>query len=67
MPTWDDRLGDLEKATDLPKRIRDELEEFFLSTTFFTAKNAKIRGWAGRAKTQSFIRNRMKKVKAAST
>ena len=39
IPTWNDRLGDLEKASDLPKRIRDELEQFFLSTTFFTAKN----------------------------
>ena len=23
IPTWNDRLGDLEKASDLPKRIRD--------------------------------------------
>jgi inorganic pyrophosphatase len=56
MPLWDDRFGDLERARDLPKRIRDELEEFFLSTTFFTAKNAKIQGWKGRRASQAFIR-----------
>jgi inorganic pyrophosphatase len=56
IPRWNDRLGDLERAKDLPKRIREELEEFFLSTTFFTAKNAKIHGWKGRVATESFIR-----------
>jgi len=60
IPTWNDRLGDLERAGDLPKRIREELEQFFLSATFFTGKNAKIRGWAGQAKTEAFIRRRMK-------
>jgi len=59
LPTWNDRLGDLEKAADLPKRIRDELEGFFLDTTFFTAKNAKIQGWASKAKTEKFIRKQM--------
>jgi len=56
MPLWNDRLGDLERAKDLPDRIRNELEEFFLSTTFFTAKNAKIHGWKGRAVSEAFIR-----------
>ena len=56
MPLWNDRLGDLERAKDLPKQIREELEEFFLSTTFFTAKNAKIQGWKGKAATDAFIR-----------
>jgi len=59
LPTWNDRLGDLEKAADLPTRIRDELEGFFLDTTFFTAKNAKIQGWASKAKTEKFIRKQM--------
>ena len=63
IPTWNDRLGDLEKTSDLPKRIRDELEQFFLSTTFFTAKNAKIRGWANTSKTEAFIREHIKAAK----
>lgn len=56
IPKWDDRLRDVEKAADLPKRIRDELEQFFISTTFFTAKSAKIRGWANKARADAFIR-----------
>jgi inorganic pyrophosphatase len=57
LPIWNDRLGDLEKAKDLPKRIRAELEQFFLSVTFFTAKNACIRGWIGKTQTEAFIRD----------
>jgi inorganic pyrophosphatase len=60
IPNWDDRLGEVEKAADLPKRIRDELEQFFLSTTFFTAKNVKIEGWANKGKTEAFIRKHIK-------
>ena len=59
-PTWNDRLGDVEKTDDLPERICEELEQFFLSTTFFTAKNAKIKGWADKAQTNVFIREHMK-------
>ena len=47
MPTWHDRLGELEKATELPARFREEIEQFFLSATFFTDKAAKIKGWRG--------------------
>jgi len=65
IPTWNDRLGDLEKAEDLPKRIRDELEEFFLNATFFTTKNAKIRGWGSKAETEKFIRQQMTDPKAS--
>jgi inorganic pyrophosphatase len=61
IPTWNDRLGDLERATDLPKRIRQELEEFFVDTTFFTGKNIEIRGWEGKSKTEAFIRGQTKK------
>jgi inorganic pyrophosphatase len=47
MPIWHDRLGELEKATDLPERVKAEIEQFFLSATFFTDKQAKITGWRG--------------------
>jgi inorganic pyrophosphatase len=64
IPTWNDRLGDLERTRDLPKRIREELEEFFASTTFFTTKNVKIRGWESKAQTEAFIRRRMNRADA---
>jgi hypothetical protein len=45
MPTWHDRLGEFERATDLPARLREEIEQFFLDTTFFTGKKQRIIGW----------------------
>jgi nicotinamidase-related amidase len=44
---WHDRMGELEKATDLPARVKAEIEQFFLSATLFTDKQAKITGWSG--------------------
>ena len=47
MPSWHERMGEFEKATGLPKRLREEIEQFFVSATFFTGKDAKIEGWRG--------------------
>lgn len=47
LPTWHGRLGELEKAKQLPERLRQEIEQFFLSVTFFTQKAARIKGWRG--------------------
>jgi inorganic pyrophosphatase len=47
MPIWHDRMGELEKAADLPARVKAEIEQFFLSATFFTDKRAKVMGWRG--------------------
>jgi hypothetical protein len=44
MPSWHDRLEAYENASDLPERLREEIERFFLSTTFFSAKKPKILG-----------------------
>ena len=46
-PCWPDRLGEFTQASELPARLREEVEQFFLSTTFFSAKNAKVLGWKG--------------------
>lgn len=47
MPAWDDQLGELERAADLPRSLRTEIEQFFVNTTFFTAKNARVLAWKG--------------------
>jgi inorganic pyrophosphatase len=47
MPSWHERMGEFEKATGLPERLREEIEQFFVSATFFTGKDAKIEGWRG--------------------
>jgi hypothetical protein len=33
MPIWHDRMGELEKAADLPAPVKAETEQFFLSVT----------------------------------
>jgi inorganic pyrophosphatase len=55
IPLWHDRLGELERATDLPTRLRDEIEQFFLSATFFTGKKPKIIGWKSARKAASLV------------
>jgi inorganic pyrophosphatase len=47
MPIWHDRLGDFEKASGLPDRLKKEIEQFFVSATFFTGKDVRIEGWRG--------------------
>jgi inorganic pyrophosphatase len=56
IPSWHDRLGEFERATDLPKRLCKEIEQFFLSTTFFTAKKPKILGWKGPKRAAAIIK-----------
>jgi inorganic pyrophosphatase len=56
MPLWHDRLEEFERASELPKRLREEIEQFFLSTTFFTAKNPKVIAWKGRKRASEIIR-----------
>src|SRR5262245_9770342 len=60
MPVWHDRLGELEKAGELPDRLKEEIEQFFLSATFLTGKKPKLNGWRrsqGRGKLVHAERN----------
>jgi inorganic pyrophosphatase len=56
-PAWHNRVGEFESASDLPERLREEIEQFFLSTTFFTTKMPNILGWRGPKKASSLIRD----------
>jgi inorganic pyrophosphatase len=56
VPAWHDRIGEFEHPSDLPPRLKEEIEQFFLSTTFFTTKKPAILGWRGAKKASSFIR-----------
>ena len=38
MPSWDEWMAEFEKATGSPERLREEIEQFFVSATFFTGK-----------------------------
>jgi inorganic pyrophosphatase len=61
MPIWNDKLGEFERVTDLPERLKEELEQFFLSTAFFTSKKLKLRGWSDAKDATRYIkRSRMR-------
>lgn len=56
VPVGYERMADMRTLDDLPRRVREEIEQFFLSATFFTAKNAEIRGWKGAEDTEAYVR-----------
>jgi inorganic pyrophosphatase len=47
VPLGSDRFHDSTSPEDLSKRLREEIEHFFLDTTFFSQKDARILGWKG--------------------
>jgi inorganic pyrophosphatase len=47
MPVWHERWGKIKDASDLPDRLKEEIERFFLNATFFTGKDPEITGWRG--------------------
>jgi inorganic pyrophosphatase len=51
----------IDSAPNLPKRLREEIEQFFVSATFFTGKDPKIIGWRGPQAVERLIREAAKK------
>ena len=47
LPIHARREGEVKSALLLPKRLRDEIEHFFIAVTALEGKDAKILGWAG--------------------
>jgi inorganic pyrophosphatase len=66
MPVWHHRLGEFERAADLPRRLRAEIEQFFLSGTFFTEKDPQILGWRGLRKAEALVRMAKKEFDSRS-
>ena len=56
VPLAAERLQDLIDPRSLPLRMREEIERFFLSTTFFTHKDARIQGWRGAGHAERLVR-----------
>ena len=54
-PLGASRLGDARDVREMPGALLDELEKFFLDAVFFTPKNARARGWAGRSAADKLI------------
>jgi inorganic pyrophosphatase len=58
-PSWHQALSMLEEARDLPKGVREQIEQFFVSSVAFTGKQITIKGWGSAIATKDFIdRNR---------
>ena len=55
VPLWHDRIGHFVHTPDIPRRLREEIEQFFVSATFFTEKNPKILGWRGPRRATALI------------
>ncbi len=56
VPLGAERFADLRDAGALPQRAREEIERFFLDTTFFTQKDARVLGWEGAAEADARVR-----------
>jgi inorganic pyrophosphatase len=49
------RYENLHGPGDLAPRLRQEIEHFFLSATFFESKNCRILGWSGATEAEKMI------------
>jgi inorganic pyrophosphatase len=47
VPVKAKRFEEIHTPDDMSARLREELERFFLSTTFFSSKDPRILGWKG--------------------
>ncbi len=61
-PLWYQRMDAIEAAPELPKNLREQLEQFFVSADFFTGKEPKILGWRGPKAATGLVREAAKKA-----
>ncbi|HEX3344262.1 MAG TPA: inorganic diphosphatase [Polyangiaceae bacterium] len=52
VPRDDPRLDDV---SDLPRRVREELEQFFVTAIEMTDKRVRVEGWDGSAKANKLV------------
>jgi inorganic pyrophosphatase len=57
LPAWSNSIGDVKDFNDLPKPLRQQMEQFFVNNTFFTGKKIKLEGWQGRRAAERMIRS----------
>jgi inorganic pyrophosphatase len=57
VPERDPRTASLHGVKDLPERIRDELELFFVSSVQLEGKDARVVGWGGPEVALALVRN----------
>lgn len=55
LPVKYERGAPVEDADDLPRRLREEIEQFFLMTVVFGKKNPRVLGWGGAAEADALV------------
>lgn len=55
VPVKTSRFDDIRDEKDISKRMRDEIEQFFLTVVLFAQKNVKLLGWGGRDEAMAII------------
>ena len=55
-PAWSGFRGRIERVSYLPKETMEELEQFFMNTSFLTLKKLRITGWRGPRAARGLIR-----------
>ena len=63
VPLGSDRFHETLEPEDLSPRLKEEIEHFFLDTTFFSQKEARILGWKGPKYATDKVRKAMRKPK----
>ena len=56
VPTWNERLREVDDYRGLPPRMREEIEQFFSTVTFFTGKDVRLEGWRSRKAAERLVR-----------
>jgi inorganic pyrophosphatase len=59
LPKWNNGLADTKDVKGLPKKMRQELEQFFLNATLFTGKKVELEGWRGRKFGKDYVTRSM--------
>jgi inorganic pyrophosphatase len=55
LPVKYERGAPLHDVADLPARLREEIEQFFLMTVVFGRKNPRVLGWGGSAEAERLV------------
>jgi inorganic pyrophosphatase len=55
VPADEKLLADVADAADLPRRAREEIEEFFRASLALTGKDARLRGWSSAAEAERMV------------
>lgn len=55
VPTMAHRFGSLKDALALPERVREEIQQFFMTAVLFEKKNLSVLGWGGPAEAEALV------------